>query len=170
MKQEEVVEMAAVTQIPKPDSAEIRTALALLHEPGEVYEIRALGGRLGRPLSGYFDDHDKAARAALECVRRDAEGVYVTLNGVNRALLARASNKVIDAQRAASTADKDIARRRWLFIDLDAVRPSGISSTDPEHQAALERAREDRGLAQPVQLAVARAGRLGQRRPLVISS
>jgi hypothetical protein len=142
VKQEEVVGMAAVTQIPKPDSAEIRRALALLHEPGEVYEIRALGGRLGRPLSGYFDDHDKAARVALDCARRGAEGVYVTLNPVNRALLARASNKVIEAQRTASTADKDIARRRWLFIDLDAVRPSGISSTDPEHQAALERARE----------------------------
>jgi hypothetical protein len=114
----------------------------MLHEPGEVFEIRALGGKLRRTLSGYFDDHDKAARGALDCARRGAEGVYVTLNPVNRVLLARASNKVIEAQRSASAADKDIARRRWLFIDLDAVRPSGISSTDPEHQAALERARE----------------------------
>jgi len=125
-----------------PDAQEIRRALGLLHEPGEVFETRALGGRLRRPLSGYFDDHDAAARVALECVRRGSEGVYVTLNPVNRALLARANNKVIEAQRNASTADKNITRRRWVFIDLDAVRPSGISSTDPEHRAALDKARE----------------------------
>jgi hypothetical protein len=126
----------------EPDAQEIRRALRALHESGEVFELRALGGKLRRPLSGYFNDQDKAARAALECVRRGAGGVYVTLNPVNRALLARASNKLIEAQRNASTADKDIARRRWVFIDLDVRRPSGISSTEPEHQAALERARE----------------------------
>ena len=81
-------------------------------------------------------------------MRRGAEGVYVTLNPVNRLLLARANNKVIEAQRKASTADEDITRRRWLFIDLDAVRPSGISSTDAEHQVALDKARRDRGMAQ----------------------
>ena len=142
MKQEEVVEMAAVAQIPKPDSAEIRRALALLHAPGEVFEIRAFGGRLKRALFGYFDDRAEAVRAALDCVRSGAEGVYVTLNPVNRTLLARANNKVIDAKSKASTADEDITRRRWLFIDLDAVRPSGISSTDAEHQAALNKARK----------------------------
>jgi hypothetical protein len=32
-------------------------------------------------------------------------------------------------------------RRRWILIDCDPVRPSGISSTDAEHGAALARAR-----------------------------
>ena len=126
----------------EPNPEAIRNALSLLHAPAEVFEIRALGGKLRRPLSGYFDDQDKAARAALECVRRGAEGVYVTLNPVNRALLARADNKVIEAQRNASTADKDITCRRWLLIDLDPARPSGISSTEAEHKAALDKARE----------------------------
>lgn len=126
----------------EPNPQAIRDALSLLHAPGEVFEIRALGGKLRRPLSGYFNDHDKAARAALACVRRGAEGVYVTLNPVNRALLARADNKVIEAQRNASTADKDITRRRWLLIDLDPARPSGISSTEAEHKAALDKAGE----------------------------
>ena len=126
----------------EPDGQEIRRALGLLHAPGEVFEIRAFGGRLKRALFGYFDDRAEAVRAALDCVRRGAEGVYVTLNPVNRTLLARANNKVIDAKSKASTADEDITRRRWLFIDLDAVRPSGISSTDAEHQAALNKARK----------------------------
>src|SRR5690606_7071874 len=28
-------------------------------------------------------------------------------------------------------------RRRWLPVDIDPVRPSGVSSTDAEHAAAL---------------------------------
>src|SRR5207247_1842544 len=38
----------------------------------------------------------------------------------------------------------DILKRRWLLIDFDPVRPTGISSTDAEHEAALKRAREVR--------------------------
>ena len=34
--------------------------------------------------------------------------------------------------------------RRWLPIDLNPVRPAGISSTDEEHTAALDRARQVR--------------------------
>jgi hypothetical protein len=37
-------------------------------------------------------------------------------------------------------ADQDIVCRRWLLIDTDPVRPSGIASVDAEHQAALGRA------------------------------
>jgi hypothetical protein len=31
--------------------------------------------------------------------------------------------------------------RRWLPIDLDPVRPAGISSSDDEHDSAIQRAR-----------------------------
>jgi P4 family phage/plasmid primase-like protien len=56
---------------------------------------------------------------------------------VEPSLLARAANRI--AEKVDSTsADADITRRRWLFIDLDPVRPSGISSTEAEHQAARE--------------------------------
>ena len=68
-------------------------------------------------------------------------GVYVTLNPVNPALLARASNRLRTVGRNdALTSDADITKRRWLPIDLDPVRPSGISSTDQEHLLAVERA------------------------------
>jgi hypothetical protein len=134
--------MEKAGQAPQADEAEIRRAFGLLHGPSEVFEIRALGGNLRRTLSGYFDDHAKAASAALDCVRRGAEGVYLTLNPINPALLARSRNRLIEAQRNASTADKDVPRRRWLLIDLDPVRPSGVSSTDEEHRDALDKARE----------------------------
>jgi hypothetical protein len=40
-----------------------------------------------------------------------------------------------------TTADNNILRRRWLPIDLDPVRPAGISSSEQEHAAAVHRAR-----------------------------
>jgi hypothetical protein len=42
------------------------------------------------------------------------------------------------------TGDIDITKRRWLPVELDPVRPSGISSTDEEHSLAVERAFEIR--------------------------
>jgi hypothetical protein len=46
---------------------------------------------------------------------------------------------------ASLTSDQDVIARKWLPIDLDPVRPSGISSTDQEHENAIMRAYELRG-------------------------
>ena len=69
-------------------------------------------------------------------------GIYATLNPVNPALLARRANRVASrlGRKDATTADADIVRRRWLPIDVDPVRPSGVSSTGDEHRAACETA------------------------------
>jgi hypothetical protein len=66
--------------------------------------------------------------------------VYYVLNRINPALLGRAYNRL--KERAEhTTADNNILRRRWLPVDLDPMRPAGISSSDEEHLAAIERAR-----------------------------
>jgi len=74
-------------------------------------------------------------------------GFYVTLNEVNPALLARRANRIQSrlGKADASTADSDIIRRRWLPIDIDPVRPSGVSSSDDEHAGALSLAEIIRG-------------------------
>jgi hypothetical protein len=122
--------------------AVIRQALAALFSGG-VVEVRALGDYATH--SGYFDDFAKLA-ACAEALDADPEvrGIYVTLNEVNRALLARRANRVkMRLTRSdPTTSDADILRRRWLPIDLDPVRPSGVSSTEEEHAAALRRADE----------------------------
>ena len=41
-----------------------------------------------------------------------------------------------------TSSDTDMLRRRWFPVDLDPVRPSGVSSTNEEHQAAIVRAAE----------------------------
>lgn len=127
----------------KFDQAEIRRSLDLLLTPGNVYELRVPGTRQGT-LSGYFDDLQKLALAAANVSGR-GPAAYLTLNPVNRDLLARAANRVKPYARLATT-DGDVVARHWLTVDLDAVRPSGISSTDSQHAQALDRAKEVRSL------------------------
>ncbi|HDS63945.1 MAG TPA: hypothetical protein ENN52_07490, partial [Methanofollis liminatans] len=121
----------------------IRKALAALFREGDVVEVRALADRFTH--SGYFDDPGRLADAA-EALDADPEvrGIYVTLNEVKPALLARRSNRVkMRLTRSdPTTSDADIVHRRWLPVDLDPVRPSGVSSTDAEHEAALRKADE----------------------------
>ena len=120
----------------------IRKALGVVLEPGSVAELRVLKTGNTQTVSGYFDDYDELAEAAAEWSGR-APGVYITLNPVLPALLARSFNRAKSWVKNTTT-DNQIVRRRWLPLDFDAVRPSGISSTDAEHEAALERAEECR--------------------------
>ncbi|HEX6779505.1 MAG TPA: hypothetical protein VF099_14940, partial [Ktedonobacterales bacterium] len=125
-----------------PDKQMLIEAVKLLH-PGRVVELRLLNldGR-GQTASGYFDQPGLLAEAALRYHRR-AEGVYLTLNPLPASLLARANNQVRERARQTTT-DGEVLRRAWLPLDLDPTRPSGISSSEHEHQAALEQARRIR--------------------------
>ncbi|RXE56042.1 hypothetical protein ABH15_07555 [Methanoculleus taiwanensis] len=106
--------------------------------PEGVVEVRALAENAVH--SGYFDDRTELA-ARVEVLDADPTvgGIYVTLNPVNPALLSRRANriKLRLSKKDATTADADILRRRWLPVDIDPVRPSGVSSTDEEHDLAL---------------------------------
>ncbi|QPD04919.1 MAG: hypothetical protein Nkreftii_002693 [Candidatus Nitrospira kreftii] len=102
-----------------------------------VYELRVpKAGRQGT-VSGYFDDSGLLHEAANELDGK-VPSVYVTMNSVNPALLARAKNR-LRYHAKTTTGDADILKREWILIDCDAVRPADISSTDDEHQAALDR-------------------------------
>ena len=122
-------------------TSEILRAIQILRRPGEVAEIRAFTTK--STISGYFDDYGKLARCAADL---DAKGlqVYVTLNPVASALLARSENRLESGPKAATT-DSDIVNRAWLPIDLDPVRPPGISASDSEKRAAFQRSTEIRG-------------------------
>jgi hypothetical protein len=126
---------------PMSNADDIRAALSLFLTPGTVIEIRVpnVGGKR-RTDAGYFDDLDAAVAAAVEYAGT-APAVYVTLNPCNPALLARAKNRM-EEFAGATTADPDIVRRRWLLIDCDPVRPSGISSTSSEELASIAMAHE----------------------------
>jgi hypothetical protein len=65
----------------------------------------------------------------------DAAGVYLSLNPLNPALLARGANRLVPLKTAST--DADVLRIRHLLIDVDPVRPSGISATEEERQQAI---------------------------------
>lgn len=119
-------------------SSEILSAVSGLAPGGGVVEVRALAD--GVTHSGYFDDYESLARA-VEALDADPSvaGIYVTLNAVNPALFARRANRIKMrlSRKDATTADVDILRRSWFPVDIDPIRPSGVSSTDAEHAAAL---------------------------------
>jgi KaiC/GvpD/RAD55 family RecA-like ATPase len=118
--------------------SEILRTLTLLHEPGAVFELRALRSKQnGRNVSGYFSDQQEAARVAAK-LSGAYDGVYVTLNPVDPALLARCANRIQQAEKDGSTTDNLIRHRRWLLVDCDPDRPKGISATDAQKAEARE--------------------------------
>ena len=88
-------------------------------------------------MSGYFDDLEALAKAAMDC-SGGVPGVYITVNPVNPMLLARANNDLVPYAKTTA-ADDDITARQWLLLDFDPVRPSKISSSEAEHEAATRK-------------------------------
>jgi len=120
----------------------------LFFTPGEVTEIRAYGlsgkgswegfARGAGIVYGYFDNAQDFGKCAEALEAAKAPGIYFVMNPCNPDLLARAANRLKAAdQKTVTTSDKDIRCIRWLPIDLDPKRPTGISSSDAELQAAI---------------------------------
>ena len=127
---------------PQPDVAAIRETLDLLFDPGDVTEVRIPDTARAGTVSGYYDhdSFDKLADDVVQANRRYGT-TYILLNPVKPALLARRKNRLSERVKV-TTSDADVLRLAHLLIDIDALRPAGISSTDAEHEAALDRVRE----------------------------
>jgi hypothetical protein len=119
------------------DPDEIRRAVALICDPGSVYELRVPASQRGTE-SGYFANFEALVAAATR-LSGQAPGIFVMLNPVAPALLARSVNRTVGYAKH-TTSDSDIVCRRWILLDFDPERPAGISSTDDEHDAAVARA------------------------------
>lgn len=134
--------------------------LKLVTEPGQVVELRALGVSVSgystlRTVVGFFDSIDALAAEAVKLIP-SAKGIYFTINPVAPELLARCANQVQLASSGSCASAQNIVCRRLLLVDLDPVRPSDISSTDAEHEAAIAKARsikaelQDKGWPDPI--------------------
>ena len=131
----------------KPDPEMMRKTLKLIGVgPEYVTELRVLEVRESQnnnfpyTFGGFFDDTEKLIKNA--CSIKYALGWYIVLNPCHPDALYRIYNRAKKLGREDSASDNDILRRKWLPIDLDPVRISRISSTDEEHQMAIQRAME----------------------------
>lgn len=116
------------------NAAEVRKTLAILKSDNKPFEIRILNSDKKATLSGYFDNADTLLQA-FETVDLRNTNIYITLNELKPGADQRIQRDHF-IKSATTTSDNDIAGYRWLFIDVDPERLSGISSSDAELAAA----------------------------------
>jgi|GEM_PF-820087 len=87
-----------------------------------------------RTFAGWYDD---ASKLIADLGRLRGVSGYVTLNPIRSDLMARSDSQLTKAKH--TTTDADIVCLRWLYIDIDPIRPADISATDDELVAAVRR-------------------------------
>ena len=117
------------------DEPMIRQTIGLLKPNNELFEVRIIGkGNRKRIISGYFTDADTLIQQ-FDTIDPRSTNMYITINKVNEACYSREQHdcfRVTDTQ----THDHEIDSYEWLFIDLDPVRVTEISSTNEELEEA----------------------------------
>ena len=106
--------------------------LSLLHEPDEIVEIRSIDPK--PVVSGYFKADSPAI--AKELAKYPNRTFYQTMNRVKSACYSRGQHERLIERPKETTSDNDIAGYQWILIDADPVRPSGISASKDEKEAA----------------------------------
>lgn len=118
------------------DYEETRKAIDLLQAPGEVFEVRVIGTSSRKDiLSGYFQDADTLFQK-LDTIDLRKRNIYITLGEVREECFSRSQCERFEKNPAVTTNDNDIIAYRWLFVDLDPDRPTGISSSDEQLRSA----------------------------------
>lgn len=118
---------------------EVRKSIEVLQEPGRVFEARILSGK-NETISGYFKDADTLLKA-LDGIDPRNRIVYVTIGAVKDECYSRAQCERFIKSPKETTSDNDIVGYRWLLVDIDPVRTSGISSSNEELKASKELAK-----------------------------
>jgi hypothetical protein len=122
-------------RFPPAGCTEFRVLRAAVDRQGQIHAAETFGNHLhGSTMAGWYDDIDRLTAQARRL--RGISG-YVTINPVEEALLARSENRLTRVKH--TTRDVDIVCLRWLYLDIDPVRPPDISGTDAELAAAISR-------------------------------
>ncbi len=113
------------------DEQEIKKAVEVIAD-NKPFEVRIIYNT-GFVKTGYFKGSDLLIEALSKVNLADCN-VYMTLNEIHEGCYCRIQrDRIIDSKgKTPSTSENDITAFRWLLIDLDPVRPTGISSSDEE--------------------------------------
>lgn len=132
-------------------TATMRQALDfLLPDPKAVFELAVFSPKHVREgacwpgftpddriVVGWFNDKVKAANLAHSVDRiHIPAAIYVTLNRVAPALLARSNNELAVSKKGGRTVAENILHIDNILIDVDPKRVSGVSSTRDEKAEA----------------------------------
>lgn len=105
----------------------------------DLTEIRILSGN--KTWSGYFKNVETLLRCIEPYSNSPHTQIYFTLNRIKDACYGRSQqDKIIPIFREPTTSDVDIEGRTHILIDLDPVRPAGVSSSNEELNFAYQKA------------------------------
>lgn len=134
---------------------EINKAIAMLVENGFPFECRIIHNNKRNPLSGYFISADDLVEKLMHTVDLRNCNVYITLQDLNADVYSKAqAGKFLSNQSA--TSDNEVIAYRWMFVDIDPVRITGVSSSAEELEQAANLAKrvyeylKDLGFNDPV--------------------
>ena len=117
---------------------EIIRFLELLHPADDaLIEVRIMDKN--KTYSGYFKNKELLVEKLKKT--NTQSNVYFTLNTINDACYSRKQKDNIEVS-STTTTDVNIVNRNWLFIDIDAKRPSDVSSNESELKSAVSLARD----------------------------
>lgn len=120
----------------KIDETQIRNWWDVMKAGRGLVEIRIL--TKGPIYSGIFDNCDSLIGELQQFPDSDSiKGVFYTLNDLNDYCRDWPQyGKILKGVKTAS--DADIARRSWVLVDIDPIRPSGVSATENEKAQARD--------------------------------
>lgn len=123
-----------------------RGVFEIFVKPGEVVEVRipkvygksvAWGNGFAKGVvSGYFDDHQAFCDAVKHADKYTHSGIYFSLQVIDPRLIGRAFNRLKPSD--LTTSDNNVIAYRWLPIDIDPLRPAGVSASDNELEQSLQ--------------------------------
>lgn len=135
------------------DREQIYKWWSIFHDDGEITEIRSFGGVT---FSGYYKDIDNAIRDIEMLESKPDQQIYFVTNAIREDCYGRAQRERLVMKPKNTTNDEEIVGRKWIMIDLDPKRASGVNSSNQELEYAHKKAVEvykflrDNGFNEPV--------------------
>ena len=117
------------------DEKTLRQTIQKMKPDNELFEVRIISkGNRKRIISGYFTSVDTLIQQ-FDTIDPRNTNMYITINKVNEDCYSRAQHDCF-RQTDTNTQDSEIEAYEWLFIDLDPIRVTDISSSDKELEAS----------------------------------
>lgn len=111
----------------------------LFKDNQDLVEIRVLGKKT---FSGYYKDINKLIADVKRFSEEPDTQIYYTINSIKESCYGRSQCEKMVMNPKNTTSDADIEGRRFVLIDLDPKRSTGINASDEELEYAHERALE----------------------------
>lgn len=121
------------------DEQQIRQWFDIFKNGNELTEIRLISNE-GKTASGYFTNVDTMIEAVAPYTKNFS--VYFTINLISPDVYGRPQKDIISTRVKNTTADSEIIKRKFVLLDLDPKRATGVNATEEQLNFAKKKANE----------------------------